>query len=197
MYGVTSRRSLVWSVRITCDIVVCQVFNATTLELVLGAGAMQSSAKLKRITSKHLAMALLSVTLASHVVTSLKLTLQSLLPARQQVVLGQADRVAQDMTLHAERLVGKYVMICEDLLEDVVVLPDNHNRSNGQQHPFSSDALAPSTAAVRTPAGRRGGGKQRLDASAFVENLRVLHRILMPVLPLEILEVCADSVHRW
>eukprot|EP00742_Colponemidia_sp_Colp-10_P004934 GILJ01005270.1.p1 GENE.GILJ01005270.1~~GILJ01005270.1.p1 ORF type:complete len:931 (-),score=140.73 GILJ01005270.1:171-2963(-) len=97
-----------------CEIM--KLYNSRTCQLVLGAGALLV-AKLKSITSKHLALAAQSIGLLFKFVPMLKATLAELLPYTQRLLLGELDRVSQDLDEHRQEIFGKLVLLLKERFE--------------------------------------------------------------------------------
>lgn len=72
-----------------------QVFNSRATQLVLGAGAIHSAAKLKSISAKHLALCSQSVGLVRSLIPHVKAALATRLPQKHHLLLAQMDTVAQ------------------------------------------------------------------------------------------------------
>lgn len=72
-----------------------QVFNSRATQLVLGAGAIHSAAKLKSISTRHLALCSQSLGLVRSLVPHLKAALATRLPQKYHLLLEQMDSVSQ------------------------------------------------------------------------------------------------------
>ncbi|CAM9660149.1 unnamed protein product [Ectocarpus sp. 6 AP-2014] len=72
-----------------------RVFNSRATQLVLGAGAIHSTAKLKSISAKHLALCSQSLGLVRSLIPFLKAALSTRLPQKHHLLLAQMDAVAQ------------------------------------------------------------------------------------------------------
>lgn len=72
-----------------------QVFNSRATQLVLGAGAIHSAAKLKSISAKHLALCCQSLGLVKSLIPLLKAALATRLPQKHHLLLAQMDAVSQ------------------------------------------------------------------------------------------------------
>lgn len=72
-----------------------QVFNSRATQLVLGAGAIHSAAKLKSISAKHLALCSQSLGLVRSLIPYMKAALATRLPQKHHLLLAQMDAVAQ------------------------------------------------------------------------------------------------------
>jgi len=136
-----------------------RTFNARSLQLVLGAGAMQS-AHLKRITAKHLALAAQTLGAVLALLPAIRGALIMRLPLAQHGLLHELVKVTHDYMAHEERILAKFASIVRDLLvkccHDMAAI---HWGETG----------AP--LAVPTPPMRE-----------FVKGVTTLHRILAPVL---------------
>lgn len=94
-----------------------RLFNSRTTQLVLGAGALQSSAKLKSINAKHLALVTQSLGLLSVILPHLRAALMAQLPAKQHTLLNDLDRVKEDFSEHSEKCLAKFVSIVGGIVE--------------------------------------------------------------------------------
>ncbi|CAM9523186.1 unnamed protein product [Hapterophycus canaliculatus] len=72
-----------------------RVFNSRATQLVLGAGAIHSAAKLKSISAKHLALCCQSLGLVKSLIPLLKAALATRLPQKHHLLLAQMDAVSQ------------------------------------------------------------------------------------------------------
>eukprot|EP00752_Nemacystus_decipiens_P001861 g1793.t1 len=94
-----------------------RVFNSRATQLVLGAGAIHSTAKLKSISAKHLALCSQSLGLVRAVIPLLKAALATRLPQKHHLLLAQMDAVAQDYRDHRDKIFSKFVSMIEELIE--------------------------------------------------------------------------------
>lgn len=92
-------------------------FNSRACQLVLGAGAMQSAARLKTITAKHLALAAQCLGLLLATLPLLRQALGAHLPGRQSALLTALDGVARDLEEHRREIFAKLVGILTDLAD--------------------------------------------------------------------------------
>ena len=136
-------------------------FNVNTTRLVLNAGALKTSAALKRITAKHLAVTLQTLGAILALLPSIRGGLVMRLPAGEGALLEELSRVTADFMQHEQRLLGQFVSISKDLLckvcGDLAGLP-------------WADLSTPMT--VPTPPMRE-----------LVKGIASLHKILASILP--------------
>ncbi|KAI8924687.1 hypothetical protein BC831DRAFT_464348 [Entophlyctis helioformis] len=92
-----------------------KLFNSRTCQVILGAGAMRS-AGLKNITARHIALASQSLGIVIAMIPYLKTGFAALLPPKQQVLLGDFDRILRDYRDHQSELFMKLVGIMNDRL---------------------------------------------------------------------------------
>jgi len=91
-----------------------RLFNSRSTQLVLGAGAIHSAARLKSINAKHLALVTQCLTFVRSLLPSIRAALMSHLPRKQHVLLGDLDRIKGDYGEHFEKVLGKFVGIVEN-----------------------------------------------------------------------------------
>ena len=101
-------------------------FNSRTTQLLLMAGAMQT-AQLKRITAKHLALAVQSLGALLALLPAVRASLIMRLPPQQASLLSELARVTADLMAHENALLAKFVEIVKELLcrcvDDMVNVP--------------------------------------------------------------------------
>ena len=93
------------------------IFNSRTKKLVLGAQAIQSAARLKSISAKHLALTGQSINLFIVLLPHIRAALLAQLPMNRHVLLTELDRLSQDLFEHHNEIVGKFVNIVNDVIE--------------------------------------------------------------------------------
>jgi vacuolar protein sorting-associated protein 54 len=93
-----------------------RLFNARTAQLVLGAGAIQATARLRSITAKHLALASQCLGLILVLLPHVRAALAAHLQTKQQAFLLELDRLRQEYAEHQERILGKFVGIIGELV---------------------------------------------------------------------------------
>ncbi|KAM3577725.1 hypothetical protein VYU27_000269 [Nannochloropsis oceanica] len=93
-----------------------RLFNARTAQLVLGAGAIQATARLRSITAKHLALAAQCLGLVIVLIPHVRAALGAHLQAKQRAFLLELDRLRQEYAEHQGRILGKFVGIIGELV---------------------------------------------------------------------------------
>ena len=94
-----------------------RLFNSRTKQLVLGAQAIQSAARLKSISAKHLALTGQSLRIMICLLPHIRTALLAQLPLKHQILLTELDRVSQELLDHHGLVVGKFVSIVGDFIE--------------------------------------------------------------------------------
>jgi vacuolar protein sorting-associated protein 54 len=95
-----------------------RLFNSRTTQLVLGAGAMHSHAKLKSINAKHLSLVTQCLGLVMELLPHVRGTLLAQLPNKQQhTLLATLDQVRIEYGEHNEKVLNKLVSIIGGLVE--------------------------------------------------------------------------------
>nr|KAJ3421355.1 hypothetical protein HK105_003773 [Polyrhizophydium stewartii] len=92
-----------------------KLFNSRVCQVILGAGAMRS-AGLKNITARHIALAAQSLGVVIAIIPYVKNGISRLLPPKQQVLLGDFDRILRDFRDHQSELYSKLVSIMNERL---------------------------------------------------------------------------------
>jgi len=85
--------------------------------LVLGAGAIHSSARLKSIIAKHLALVTQCLELVVVIIPHIRDTLMAQLTSNQHVLLEEIDKIQKEMSDHNERVLSKFVSIIGGIVE--------------------------------------------------------------------------------
>jgi len=98
-----------------------RIFNSRTSQLVLGAGAIHSSAKLKSINAKHLALVTQSLGLVIRILPHVRAALMAQLPPKQHTLLTELDKVKKDFGEHNEMVLSKFVSIIGGIVEHGLV----------------------------------------------------------------------------
>jgi vacuolar protein sorting-associated protein 54 len=96
---------------------VVQLFNKTTLSLVLGSGAQKSQAQLRSISAKHLAVTAQSLGLVITMLPHIRAALLTQLPQNRSVQLTELDRVSQELMDHHSQILTKFVIILGDSID--------------------------------------------------------------------------------
>ncbi|KAI8804520.1 Vps54-like protein-domain-containing protein [Cladochytrium replicatum] len=92
-----------------------KLFNSRTCQVILGAGAMRS-AGLKNITARHIALAAQALSVVVIIIPHIRGAIQRHLSAKQQVLLGDFDRLSRDFKDHQSELYTKLVSIMNERL---------------------------------------------------------------------------------
>ncbi|CAN0254260.1 unnamed protein product, partial [Ectocarpus sp. 4 AP-2014] len=163
-----------------------RVFNSRATQLVLGAGAIHSTAKLKSISAKHLALCSQSLGLVRSLVPFLKAALSTRLPQKHHLLLAQMDAVAQDYRDHRDKILTKFVSMIEELIEarsGTLKLTDWDTPGGGRG---AAAAVGESSGDGGAAA---GGGADPCQFTADVrKGVTAMHNILQQQLPPEQLQ---------
>eukprot|EP01039_Chlorochromonas_danica_P009435 gene9435-10424_t len=94
-----------------------RLFNTRTKQLVLGAQAIQSAARLKSITAKHLGITAQSLSFCIVLLPHMRAALLAQIPSKQQILLTELDRLSQELFDHHHAIINKFVAIVSDMIE--------------------------------------------------------------------------------
>ena len=94
-----------------------RLFNARTTNLVLGAGAIHSGAKLKSINAKHLSYVTQCLGMIMSLLPHIRAALMAQLPTRQHTLLADLDNAKKDYEEHNEQVLNKFVSIIGGIVE--------------------------------------------------------------------------------
>ena len=94
-----------------------KLFDTRSRLLVLGAGAIQSAARLKSISAKHLAYTAQSLGFLRALIPHIRAALLAVLPPSQHILLSELERVAGDLIDHHSSIVAKLVTIAGDSID--------------------------------------------------------------------------------
>jgi len=94
-----------------------ELFNKTTLALVLGSGAQKSQAQLRSISAKHLTVTAQSLGLVLAMLPHIRAALLTQLPPNRSVQLAQLDRTSRELVEHHSQILTKFVIILGDSIE--------------------------------------------------------------------------------
>jgi len=94
-----------------------ELFNKTTLALVLGSGAQKSQAQLRSISAKHLTVTAQSLGLILAMLPHIRAALLTQLPPNRSVQLAQLDRISHELVEHHSQILTKFVIILGDSVE--------------------------------------------------------------------------------
>lgn len=94
-----------------------RLFNSRSTKLVLGAGAMHSTARLKSINAKHLSLVTQCVGLIISILPHVRAALMAQLPAKQHTLLNDLDTIKREYEEHNEKILNKFVNIIGGIVE--------------------------------------------------------------------------------
>ncbi|KAJ1428222.1 Vps54-like protein-domain-containing protein [Ochromonadaceae sp. CCMP2298] len=94
-----------------------RLFNARTRQLVLGAQAIQSAARLKSISAKHLAITAQSLGLVVSLLPHIRAALLAQIPPKHQLLLTELDRMSHEFIEHHGGVLAKLVGIVGDFVD--------------------------------------------------------------------------------
>ena len=143
-----------------------RLFNSRTTSLVLGAGAIHSTAKLKSINAKHLSIVTQCLGLILSMFPHVKAALIAQMPERQHNLLSDLDAIKKEYNDHNEKVLNKFASIIGDIIEH---------------------SLAPKIGTVDFDKRSKEVPMDDESCSVFFEgvqtNIRKMHQVLRPLLP--------------
>jgi vacuolar protein sorting-associated protein 54 len=86
-----------------------RLFNARATNLVLGAGAIHSAAKLKSINAKHLSYVTQCLGMTMSLLPHIRAALMAQLPPKQHTLLTNLDDIKSEYKDHNEKVLNKFV----------------------------------------------------------------------------------------
>ena len=92
-------------------------FESRTKQLVLFAGAIHSSARLRTITAKHLGLASQCLGLVVALLPHATAALHRLLPEKHRGLLAELDKIAADYLDHHKKILSKFVSIMHEMID--------------------------------------------------------------------------------
>lgn len=98
-----------------------KLFDHRTKQLVLGAQAIQSAARLKSISAKHLAVTAQSIGLLLALLPHIRAAILAQLPPKHHMQLLELDRVSHTLIDHHGRIVAKFVGIVGDFVDQSAI----------------------------------------------------------------------------
>ena len=107
---------------VTTDIIsktveILRLFDSRTKQLVLGAQAIQSSARLKSIAAKHLCVTAQSLGLLLAILPHIRAALLAQLAPKHHMLLTELDRVQHSIIDHQSQILSKFVSIVSDFVD--------------------------------------------------------------------------------
>lgn len=145
-----------------------RLFNTRTTNLVLGAGAIHSAARLKSINAKHLSYVTQCLGMIISLLPHIRAALIAQLPAKQHTLLADLDSIKNEFKDHNEKVLNKFVSIIGGIVEH---------------------GLAPRIASVDFDERAKSEGESKEDVKCFVfldgisSSTRKLHHVLNALLP--------------
>jgi vacuolar protein sorting-associated protein 54 len=94
-----------------------RLFNARATNLVLGAGAIHSAAKLKSINAKHLSYVTQCLGMTMSLLPHIRAALMAQLPPKQHTLLTNLDDIKSEYKDHNEKVLNKFVSIIGGIVE--------------------------------------------------------------------------------
>jgi vacuolar protein sorting-associated protein 54 len=94
-----------------------RLFNTRATNLVLGAGAIHSAARLKSINAKHLSMVTQCLGMMTALLPHIRAALMAQLPSKQHTLLNDLDKIKKDYVDHSEKVLNKFVTIIGGIVE--------------------------------------------------------------------------------
>ncbi len=141
-----------------------RLFNTRAKQLVLGAQAIQSAARLKTISAKHLAITGQSLGVMIAQLPHIRTALLAQIPSKHHLLLTELDRITQEYSDHHSLIVGKFVNIVSDFID----------ASSQQLRLFDWDY----------PISKQSSQQQSCKYFEEVSsNISTLHRVLVAILP--------------
>lgn len=145
-----------------------RLFNSRATKLVLGAGAIHSSARLKSINAKHLALVTQCVGVVQSILPHVRAALMAQLPSRQEPLLTDLDKIKKEFAEHHDKVLSKFVSIIGGIVEHSLIArikkTDFDERSNLQEE---------------------NGIECCPFLDGVISNTRKMHQVLVSLLPLE------------
>eukprot|EP00804_Cyclotella_cryptica_P006867 CCRYP_010965-RA/>CCRYP_010965-RA protein AED:0.07 eAED:0.07 QI:0/0/0/1/1/1/4/0/1501 len=153
-----------------------RLFNTRSTQLVLGAGAIHSAARLKSINAKHLSIVTQCLALVLAILPHVRAALMAQLPVKQHALLSDLDKIKQDYSEHNEKILGKLVSIIGGIVEHSLAakIPQTDFDTMASTIPQTSK-----------------DGEDSIECSPFIDsvvsNTKKMHQVLNVMLPPELL----------
>jgi vacuolar protein sorting-associated protein 54 len=94
-----------------------RLFNSRSTQLVLGAGAIHSAARLKSINAKHLSLVTQCVGMIISILPHVRAALMAQLSPKQHTLLNDLDTIKREYEEHNEKILNKFVTIIGGIVE--------------------------------------------------------------------------------
>lgn len=139
-----------------------RLFDHRTRQLVLGAQAIQSAARLKSISARHLGITAQSIGFLTALLPHIRTALLAQLSIKHHLMLTEFDRISHELLDHHSAIVSKFVSIVSDSLDSssLKLRSVDWDRFQGQCEYFDE----------------------------VLRNVTALHRVLVQLLPSEQLQ---------
>ncbi len=146
-----------------------RLFNTRATQLVLGAGAIHSAARLKSINAKHLALVTQCVGITLAILPHVRAALMAQLPSKQHALLVDLDKIKKEYAEHHDKVLSKFVGIIGGIVEhNLVSRVANTNFDERSQ--LAKDEVADKVFCC-----------QFLDG--IITNTKKMHQVLLSLLP--------------
>ena len=100
-----------------CVVDLARFFESRTRQLVLFAGALHSSARLRTITAKHLGLASQSLNLIEALLPHVRAALSDALQNNDSELLKEVDAVSRDYADHHRKILAKFSTIIGEVVD--------------------------------------------------------------------------------
>jgi len=156
-----------------------RLFNSRATQLVLGAGAIHSAARLKSINAKHLALVTQCVGIVLGILPHIRAALMAQLPSKQHALLVDLDNIKKEYTEHHDKILSKFVSIIGGIVEHGLI-------SRIAKTDFDERSILPY---VNVGDGSVGDIDASTSCCRFIDgvitNTRKMHQVLVALLPSE------------
>lgn len=146
-----------------------RVFNTRATQLVLGAGAIHSAARLKSINAKHLSLVTQCLGMMLSLLPHIRAALMAQLPPKQHTLLTDIDKIKKDYVDHNENVLNKFVTIIGGIVEHGLAPRIAKTNFDARARDLPFDTL------------------EKLSCCVFMEgvstNTRKMHHVLNALLP--------------
>jgi len=121
-----------------------RLFNSRSTQLVLGAGAIHSAARLKSINAKHLSLVTQCLGMIISILPHIRAALMAQLPTKHHGLLNDLDAIKKEYKEHNEKVLNKFVTIIGGIVEHGLAPRiggtdfDSRSRSNSDRSNFDS-----------------------------------------------------------
>ncbi|KAI8614153.1 Vps54-like protein-domain-containing protein [Chytriomyces sp. MP71] len=154
-----------------------KVFNSRICQVILGAGATKS-AGLKNINAGHIALTAQSLGAVVGYIPHIKAALERRVPAKQQALLGDFDRILKDYKEHQTALYDKLVNIMQERLAFHAKNLLNVNWDAPEAKDMTADQVC------------------TVHIAGLVKETSTMHRVLMKFLPKPVLQMVMSQIFK-